>query len=81
MSVLYPASRFPCQDGDFIDADKRCNGMADCPDGSDEGVLAGCMFCSSGDVISESQVCDGPAHCEDGSDEEGCVTHNQLRDW
>lgn len=54
-----------------------CDGVADCPDLSDETT---CSHCSNGHLlctaskacIHPSSVCDGVRDCPDGSDERLC---------
>jgi Low-density lipoprotein receptor domain class A len=56
---------------DTLRPGKRCDGMMNCSDGSDE---AGCDFftCKSGQRIRDSQKCDDEPDCSDGSDEMNC---------
>lgn len=65
-------SSFRCKDGAEINAFWRCDGAADCADGSDEGGSCSYHVCANGQKVRETVQCDGYAHCADGSDEEGC---------
>merc|ERR1719334_1718628 len=49
-----------------IPMEKKCDGIRDCPDWSDEST------CKCGDLISQNFVCDGREDCRDGSDEVDC---------
>ncbi|KAK9873892.1 hypothetical protein WA026_002245 [Henosepilachna vigintioctopunctata] len=80
--------QFKCITDDLcIEKEKRCDGMFDCKDLSDEKdcdliLCKDSMFykCNNGRCISKSFVCDGEDDCKDYSDEENCTnwkfTHN-----
>jgi hypothetical protein len=70
-----PVDPFVCDDGVEIDKSLRCNGKAECPDGSDElGCPSEPFVCADGSKIAPSLVCNGKDECADGSDELGCTT-------
>ncbi|XP_013929199.1 PREDICTED: suppressor of tumorigenicity 14 protein-like [Thamnophis sirtalis] len=77
-----PPDSFKCNNGNCIPMQQKCNGKADCEDGSDEGE------CGSVDTVTcqaytykcrnnlcvskKNPECDGAADCSDKSDEENC---------
>ncbi|MFT3925307.1 MAG: low-density lipoprotein receptor class A repeat-containing protein [Myxococcales bacterium] len=63
---------FRCSDGREIDSLWRCDGVADCADGSDEGGACQYYSCRDGQRVRATARCDDYVHCVDGSDEEGC---------
>nr|AVH84929.1 vitellogenin receptor [Harmonia axyridis] len=73
-------NQFSCiTDKKCIDKAKRCDGIYNCKDMSDEHdceyvLCKDTMFfkCKNGRCISKSFVCDGQNDCEDFSDEEKC---------
>ena len=69
-----------------LSKDKVCNGVQDCPDGSDEQIGDTCFFnvtcsmeefacVSTTQCVSRLWICDGDKDCRDGSDEspEACT--------
>jgi len=78
---LCESGHFSCDDACVPNAWK-CDGTADCADGTDEDMCeapeaAKCgaqqFKCNSGQCISSLFRCDGHADCRDGSDEHNCV--------
>ncbi|GAB0099413.1 uncharacterized protein DMENIID0001_152690 [Sergentomyia squamirostris] len=58
---------------------RLCDGIADCPDLSDETTCSFCpensLYCGRGRAcISRKSRCDGKADCPDGSDEMDCLS-------
>lgn len=76
------SSEFHCKDGTCIDNLLTCDGIKNCPDGSDEtvdsciGVICPAFLfrCAYGACVHKSAKCNGKTECIDGSDEVGCGT-------
>ncbi|XP_066273302.1 laminin subunit gamma-1-like isoform X2 [Branchiostoma lanceolatum] len=70
---------FECTNGFCIDKSRRCNGIFECLDFSDEDNCLGSkcqpgeFLCTSGECISGELRCNGSPDCPDESDEDGCV--------
>ncbi|GAB0191315.1 low-density lipoprotein receptor-related protein 1B [Grus japonensis] len=73
-------SEFECGNGECIDYQLTCDGIAHCKDKSDEklfycenrGCRKGFKPCSNRRCVSSSKVCDGANDCGDNSDEFDC---------
>lgn len=58
---------YSCDDGTCLKQEYKCDGYAQCWDGSDE------KGCSCNQIIAEDKICDGYKDCPDGQDEKDCV--------
>ncbi|GFO11631.1 G-protein coupled receptor grl101-like [Plakobranchus ocellatus] len=80
-----PKATHRCDNGERVDLTLRCDGVADCRDGTDESDcpadvrLTDAFFCKVGSHhLPFSLVCDGISHCVDSSDETFCREPAQL---
>ncbi|KAL3286983.1 hypothetical protein HHI36_001469 [Cryptolaemus montrouzieri] len=78
-------NQFNCVNNHCIPTDKRCDGVNDCTDMSDEEdcdyILCkgdNLFKCKNGRCISKSFICDNENDCEDYSDEENCTNYKFL---
>ncbi|OWF45733.1 Atrial natriuretic peptide-converting enzyme [Mizuhopecten yessoensis] len=71
-----PTGQAPCEDGSCLSADKFCDGVANCPDASDEARDCSCgsgqFKCSSGQCVPSQARCNGHLQCKDKTDEFNC---------
>lgn len=75
---IFSTNSFQCSDGQRIDTTNVCNGIVNCPDGSDESarqcIAINCPSysyrCTYGACVSRTAECNGRAYeCADNSDE------------
>nr|BDQ29913.1 very low density lipoprotein receptor c3 [Scyliorhinus torazame] len=73
------ASNFVCHNGQCIPSKLKCDGHADCEDGSDENDMSTCAFdeisCGPGSLkcVPVFWKCDGVEDCDTGNDEDDCA--------
>ncbi|XP_038052722.1 uncharacterized protein LOC119725388 [Patiria miniata] len=77
MPLECSSKEFTCASGlACIDKTAVCDGIADCPEYSDEIGCQPCLgtefACSSGECVALDKKCDGKKHCSDSSDEFDC---------
>lgn len=74
-----------CGDGMCVEVGARCDGVAQCADGSDERGCAGASCAALGPAAARCAAagcylpawrCDGYADCADASDEMDCPVNN-----
>lgn len=73
-------NQFKCADKGCILATKRCDGVGQCEDNSDEGDICDCVDrnkwlfqCNKNNTcVFKMQQCDGYRDCPDGEDEMNC---------
>lgn len=81
---------FSCDNGDCVWKEFVCDGVAQCPDDSDEKMCQttkvarrslcgrGMYTCSDGLCIPRTYLCDKVPDCADGGDEVGCSYENWI---
>ncbi|CAH2987638.1 unnamed protein product [Chilo suppressalis] len=86
--VLCRNDEWSCRDGTCISYGGKCNGVIDCPDGSDETALMCDMNncdesqfrCSYGACVANDAPCNGVPDCADNSDELMAYCSNNQND-
>ena len=68
-------SQFQCENGECIDKDRKCDGVPNCSDNSDEGPICMCL----GDTIDKDEFFKCPTKGEDPEDSV-CIFKNQQCD-
>ena len=60
-----------CGDTSCVNTTTLCDGVNNCPDGTDESFCS--FICFNGEEISLEKNCDGVPDCPDGEDENNCL--------
>lgn len=68
-----------CGDGSLLGVERRCDGFAQCADGSDEEGCQFALVCNDGRGVPGAR-CDGSYNCPGGEDEQGCPSTTMMCD-
>ncbi|KII65382.1 Sortilin-related receptor [Thelohanellus kitauei] len=79
------ADAYKCNSGECVEKTRRCDGIYDCSDSSDEiGCQKECLkneyLCDDKiTCVDSSAVCNGRTECPDGSDEKYCLIASECK--